>query len=371
MNKLATPKYIKLLRAGKLSQKAVSGVAKELHLSPREIKLIGSGNESMAHLVTHPEAGLAVQKSFNFKNGILTPKGFQKKVEVMQALNDNPSFAKLLGTKENRGVLYQEYVDAVKNAAGNLSNKELKQRKQAVKAGISAAKKSVAHLYPDVKMSDMIYTGGNILHDGLRDKVVDFLPRSTKDLGFKHQGVYTSNFGHPYNFLARGKNMLDNFKEMRSLVKVDPGSIMRRAHTEPLVKKSSINIINSEKPMNKLAAAVKILQENEGSNPAEVLTMYKQASAAQALGEVYPRIADKIVSSFYKQASEQASSPEDVIYNTAKFARAMTKIAGSNFEDKEDVIMKLATVAILEKSAAVNSEENNLACYHLIQNLVG
>ena len=121
--------------------------------------------------------------------------------------------------------------------------------------------------------------------------------------------------------------------------------------------------------MNKLAAAVQKLQDNEGSYNAETLTMYKQASAAQALGEVYPRIADKIVQGFYKQAS--ADTVDEIIQNTAKFARAMTKIAGSDFEEKEDVIMKLATVASLHQDAGELGADNDVACYHLINKLIG
>ena len=86
--------------------------------------------------------------------------------------------------------------------------------------------------------------------------------------------------------------------------------------------------------MNKLASAIQELQKNDGNYTADNLTMYKKASASVALNENYPRIADQIVNAFYKQA--QADTAVEIIENTARFGRAMTKIAGTNFDDKAE-----------------------------------
>lgn len=120
--------------------------------------------------------------------------------------------------------------------------------------------------------------------------------------------------------------------------------------------------------MSKLIEAVNTVKMQEGYIGPETLTMYKQAAASIKLNDKYPCIAKNIVNIFYKQASEELDN--DTAANTILVAKGLTKVAGTSFEDKKDTIVKLAAVASLHNEEGVNQEENNLACYHLLCDLV-
>lgn len=112
--------------------------------------------------------------------------------------------------------------------------------------------------------------------------------------------------------------------------------------------------------MNKLAQAIQTLKEQDGLYSAENLTLYKKASASTKLGEDYPRIADAITQGFYKQAC--VGDTNETILRSMMFARGFCKIAGAEFN--EDVAMKLAATAVMNKEAS--DKENDQACYALI-----
>jgi hypothetical protein len=106
--KTAITKMVKMFRAGKIGLPSVAKASKKLQLKPRQLKHLGGGVEGQAHLVTHPKAGLAVQKTYNIGSPTFNPKMIKAKNKMM---TKNPEvFAKHLGSKKGKPVDYYEYV---------------------------------------------------------------------------------------------------------------------------------------------------------------------------------------------------------------------------------------------------------------------
>lgn len=113
LEKIATPKWIKMFRKGLLSEKAV---AKIIKASPQKrwIKYLGSGGTQHSNLVTHPkfgENGLAVAKTFQiFKR--------RSNGEVFNAIDNLPEML-----KDNAARLKAfEYLKKISKGEGQISH---------------------------------------------------------------------------------------------------------------------------------------------------------------------------------------------------------------------------------------------------------
>ena len=121
--------------------------------------------------------------------------------------------------------------------------------------------------------------------------------------------------------------------------------------------------------MNKLKQAVTEVQLYEGYTGPETLTMYKQAAASIPLQDSYPRVAKNISDILYKTASDNV--PSRSVDKTILIATGLTKLAGVDPSTKEDTMLKLAAVVSMHGDPNINQDENDVACYHLIRDLIG
>ena len=120
--------------------------------------------------------------------------------------------------------------------------------------------------------------------------------------------------------------------------------------------------------MSNLKQIVEAMKVSEGYTGPETLTMYKKAAASIPLNDSYPRVAKSIVNIFYKTAGDTIT--RRAVEKTYQVAKGLTKLAGVDPETKQDTITKLAAVVTMRGDSNVNQEENDLACYHLICDLI-
>lgn len=238
--KTSTPKWVKLFQQGKLSTKSLRRAATKLKLNPREIEPIGSGVESVVHKVTHPKAGIAVQKTFNTKSPFYSKGVLEDKIKLLEEHKKNRLFAKYLGRKSGKPVIYQEYVKPGKVP------KHLKR-----KIG-QRTRRSADKIKDPMRFGDL--HEGNIVQGRSGKKIVDFLPvggKNFKKLPMtkhyaritkiqedimkapserKRTALYNKNKDLIEKLNNKGTSFSRRVEHTLSENKSSPNAVMRRAH---------------------------------------------------------------------------------------------------------------------------------------------
>jgi hypothetical protein len=196
-SKIAITKLVKQYRSGQLPLQSVSDASKRLQNKPRQLdaKPLGQGAEGVAHLVTHPSEGIAVQKSYNTQSPVYSPELFNKKLEMSRSIGTtNPMFAKFLGQKGNLPVTYHEYVPSDK------SKLTLQGATQSMR-DFYKAHKTVAPTGHSIGDATLNY--GNWNMQGGRPRIFDFLPQGDV--------VKTTPMGQLFSPEAVRKQLMDSF----------------------------------------------------------------------------------------------------------------------------------------------------------------
>jgi len=173
--KRAAPRWIKLLRKGELTIDQAANVAKKLRLNPRSVTGLptAKGSEAVSTLVTHPDAGLAMQKAFDPESPLYSKGLLDQRINVAKKLEDHPSMAKYLGKhRRDVPVVYQEFVKgptlSEKFKAQTIKGSKSKNMPILKDLNRTAKKRGVGTLH-DLNLS-------NVVIGETGPKVVDFLP---------------------------------------------------------------------------------------------------------------------------------------------------------------------------------------------------
>jgi hypothetical protein len=171
-HKVAITKMVKMLRQGDLGLQQVANASKKLNLAPRQLykNPLGQGAEGVAHLMSHPTAGLAVQKTYNPSGSIFSPELLNTKIKMYEAIGNNPLFAKYLGRKPNAPVTYHEYVAGTPGFEGAKKSMNRGSILDYFRAN-NAAKGVTGHGIGDV------INPGNVIGASAGPKIIDFLPK--------------------------------------------------------------------------------------------------------------------------------------------------------------------------------------------------
>ena len=110
--------------------------------------------------------------------------------------------------------------------------------------------------------------------------------------------------------------------------------------------------------------AVNKLQREDGALGAVTLGLYKKASAAQALGEELPYIAETITDNFFKAACD--NTIEATTTRTWMLAQSLTKLAGTELD--REILTKLAELAVNHGDETTSDEVTE--CYKLVSTLI-
>ena len=201
--KQAAPKWIKMLRAGKLDPKKIPqasvGQIRQLDKKP-----IGQGLEGVVHKVTHPKGkgGIAVQKSLDPRSPILTRDVRKQKIKIMKE-SKNPLLPDFYGTGKGERVTYQEYIKPAKHPTPDTPK----------------AKKQLRELIEENKKKNVLvgdaHEGNVITTDKGDTKLVDFVALSDS----KKQKRILNN---RYRRSSTGYRKQDQIPH--------PNTVMNRAH---------------------------------------------------------------------------------------------------------------------------------------------
>jgi hypothetical protein len=111
-NKTAAPRWIKEVKAGRMSIEQAGLMGKKLKQIRHLRKTLGKGAEGLAELVTHPGSpnGLAAQKVYDPNGRLFGDRLLEFKIRVGKLFKNDPNFAKYLGRRKDSPVVYYEYV---------------------------------------------------------------------------------------------------------------------------------------------------------------------------------------------------------------------------------------------------------------------
>jgi hypothetical protein len=247
-----------MYRAGKIGLKSVSKAAKKLKMKPRELKDIGAGAESINHLVTHPKAGVAVQKTFNPRSAYFSHDTFEKKVKIMKDLKKNKSFAKYLGRKKKKPVIYQEYIKEkpkVKKGFGDSIDAQHRKNTGTLTKAEQSFESRKNQAIKKHHLADINKNPSNAISSKKGKKIIDFLVTDKTMKGSPMGRTYSSHLrfdktrpiiksvGEQRTFVPKrdsvkkGIKFLKAERKMRKAkrrhiyeIKNNPMAIMRRAH---------------------------------------------------------------------------------------------------------------------------------------------
>ena len=182
MDKESAPRWVKMFQQGKLSPFQVAKLSKRLGLNARTLQMINPysfeksrGLEGMAHLTSHPKAGLAVMKTYDPTGLFYNPEYLMSKVRAHKRLPADIA-ARFLNVHKTRPAVYSEYI-MPNMPAGQIGN--LRQF-MAPSSGATSAAASTATNYQRVadslKRSGLKYTISDLKGDNMiNNKIVDFI----------------------------------------------------------------------------------------------------------------------------------------------------------------------------------------------------
>lgn len=208
--KTATNKMVKLFQAGRLPLESLSEASKLLQMKPRELKVLGEGGEGIVHLMTSPQHGLQVRKTYNPHGHLPVDKNISTKEQLYNVLKDHPDlpgadlFAKYYGRDAKLPITYHEYIKGEHTGLGNIGQSQINEITNALHGhGLSVGD---LHSY-------------NTLKTESGPKIIDFLAAPTKE-----------NIGgrDPLHFL---KGLKDQYSPIQGLISdIEPKEIPRIVH---------------------------------------------------------------------------------------------------------------------------------------------